>query len=443
MVPAISVYIRSDMINSNHDLNVENCVIFGKIYKINEKLDKNFVDVYLTDVELVNENNRNGLYGNYLLRVNSNNFDLSKINEGRYIKCKTKPSFYSLNSGKDRDISFIARDITGFSYVYSYNVFVTEENRPELRDNIKSRIYNYFEKTDLFFTGVGYAMMFGDSTMLDDSVYGVFESSGIIHLLAVSGFHVSVIVGFIMFVLKKLKFKNIANFFITAAIIFFYAYLCNFSVSVVRAGIMSLLSIYASMTNKECDRMSSMSTALIFILLINPLDLFNVSFVLSFVAVLSIILLLPVFERLFSKVFSEKLSGMLSLSISTSIGITAFQLYYFGQAPILSFLSNLITVPIVSVLFVFLLISILIGPLFGLVVPLINFFGIGIRFILQINNWIVGVGLFIFTNRVRDITLLLSVLLMYAVSDYLFIKRKNRIMLASLVGGLLLSLLVF
>ena len=442
-IPVFSVYVKAEKINSNQTLNVENCNIYGKIYKINNKLDKNYIDVYLTDVELFSENETLEFYGNYLLRINSNNFNLSKLELGKYIKSKIIPNFYNPNSGDTRDLSFISRDIMGFSYVYSYNVYVTDELNKSLRDRIKEKVHEYFQETDLFFSGVGYALMFGDSTELDDSVYCVFESSGTIHLLAVSGFHVSLIVGCILFILKKLKVKNVASFIITAVVISFYAYLCNFSVSIVRAGIMSLLMIYAAMRNKEYDRMSAVSLAIVMILILNPMDLFNISFVLSFVAVLSIILLLPVFERIFAKVFSDKLAGSLALTLSTSIGLTIFQLYYFGKAPILAFLSNIITVPIVSMLFILLLASVLIGPLLGVVVPMINVFGFGIKYVLQLNNWIANIGLFLVSNNVREITLLLSLILMFSLSDYLFIKKKSRIALTMSIGGLLLSLLIF
>ena len=86
-IPVMSVYIKSERINANHALNVENCVIYGKIYKINEKLDNNVVDVYLTDIELAEGKNKLDFYGNYLIKVNTNNFDISKLSNGKYISC--------------------------------------------------------------------------------------------------------------------------------------------------------------------------------------------------------------------------------------------------------------------------------------------------------------------------------------------------------------------
>lgn len=442
-LPFASVYFKAKAINGNYALNVESCEIYGKIYKISEDLDKNRVDVYLTDSELITTTKTIKYTGNFLLRINSNNLDTSKIKIGRYVKAKVKPTLYTLNSNNSKDLSFISRDITGFAYVYSYNVNFTDRYELDLRDKIKSHVYGLFQGTDTFFTNVGYAMMFGDSSVIDDSVYHVFESSGTVHLLAVSGFHVSVIVGFILFLLKKLRANKLTSLLACGVILIFYAYLCGFSVSVVRAIIMSLLIIYASMRNKEYDRLSSMCLAILFILFLNPLDLYNISFVLSFVSVLSILLLMPVIERFLSKFIYQKLASALSLSISTSLGLTIFQLYYFGSAPLLSVISNVITVPIASILFIFLIIAVLLGSFFGIASPLIGLFGYGMKFVLQFNNWIAGIGVYLQINHIREVMLLVSVLIMYTISDYVFIKRKSKIILSCALGGLLLSLLIF
>ena len=443
LIPFVSVYIKANKINKNLDLNVEKCEIYGKIYKVNENLDLNRVDVYLSDVKLLSEDDSLNFYGNYLLRVNSNNLELSRLETGRYVKAFTTPNFYSLNTRDRWEINYISRDIMASSYIFSYNLSILDEFNPSLRDSVRDNVYSYFSKTNTFFTDVGYAMLFGDTSVMEDSVYEVFKSSGTVHLLAVSGFHISVIVAFLLFVLEKLRANNYLSFGIIATILVFYAYLCDFSVSVIRASIMALITMFASIRNKDSDRLSSMSIAVIFIILLNPIDVFNISFVLSFVSVLSIILLMPVLERFFSKFLSDKLASGISLSLALSFGVTIFQLYYFGTSPVLSFISNIITVPLVSILFIFLIISVIIGPMIGLVVPLIEIFGYGIKYILQFNNWIGEMGLLLVNNHVSEITLVLSVLLMYSLSDYLFVRRKNKAVIASLFAGILLALLIF
>ena len=121
---------------------------------------------------------------------------------------------------------------------------------------------------DTFFTDIGYAMLFGESDILEDEVNDSFKYSGVAHLLAVSGFHISVIVSVLVFLLNKLKANKGVMISVVGVILAFYAYLCSFSPSVIRAILMSLLLMYANIKNKEYDRLSALSLSLIVILLL-------------------------------------------------------------------------------------------------------------------------------------------------------------------------------
>ena len=287
-------------------------------------------------------------------------------------------------------------------------------------------------------------MLFGDSTILDENVKGVFSDSGTAHLLAVSGFHVSIIVAFLAFIFDKLRINKYAKLAFMSIILGFYAYICAFSVSMIRASVMALIAIYAANRNKEYDGLSSLSLAAVIILLINPLDLFNLSFIFSFVSVLSIILLMPLFNRALSKIFYSKLSSALSLNFAITSGITIFQLYYFGEMPILCFLSNFVTVPIVSILFLYLIVSCLVGLVINpIAVPLINGFGLAMKYILKFNYWITGLGFYITVSNVSVWALYLSLILMFIVSDYVFLKKETKWIICLLISAVILKLMLF
>lgn len=442
LIPFVTVYFKVNKLNQNNSLNVEKCYIYGKIYKRNVDLQNNSISLYLSNVELYDKENRQDFHGNFLVVINANNVDSTSFEIGRFVRVWGSPEIFNL--GKDsKSTSYIARGINGMCEAFSYTCKLSDEYLVNFRDEARNNVYEIFERTDLFYTSTGFAMLFGESTVLESEVYDVFKATGISHLLAVSGFHVSIIISFVLFLLKKLKSNNYVNITIVVLILTFYAYLCDFSVSVMRASIMSLVLLYASSRNKEYDRLSALSLSASLILLINPLDLFNISFVLSFVAVLSIILLMPVLERLFSKVFYGKFASMLSLSLSTSLGISVFQLFYFGKMPILSFIANMVTVPVVSFLFIFLILSILLGLVFGFAVPLVNLFGVGMKYVLQFNNWISSIGFSLSVSSVRSIALPLSVLLMFIVSDYVFLKKRDKVIVSSVIGISIILLMIF
>lgn len=437
IVPATSVYFRAEAIEQNKSLNVEKCFINGKIYKTDENLEENTITILLSDVKLRNGFEELDFYGKFRVKLSVNNVDTSKVVVGNYVTVLGDVSFYSLYDGEY--LSSISKGINASTRAYSYTFWVEEKTDLNLRDRVKASVYNLFSKVDLLFAGVGYAMIFGEVSSVNDVVYDVFKGTGIAHLLAVSGFHISVIIAAICFVLKKLKTNKKLEFCIVGAIVVFYAYLCEFSVSVIRAGIMSLVLLYAGIRNKEYDRLNSLSLAACLILLVNPLDAFNISFVLSFVAVLSIILLMQPLERLLNKIFYKKFASSLALCLSVSFGMSMFQLYYFGSIPVLSFLANMVTVPLVSAMFVYLLVVVVFAPLFNISAPLISLYGFGMKYILQFNNLISEVGFKITAGAASVVLLPLSLILMFILSDYVFIKPKHK---AILSGGLAVAIVL-
>lgn len=445
LVPATSIYFKSKNIENNKTLISETNTFSGKIYKVSENLDVNRIYLYLDDVVIENNNKSKDFYGMIYVILYSDSVDTSKLDIGRNVKISNAKIFsLSLNSEtSSRDRSFISKDITATTFIFAHNLYFEDEVSLGLRDKIKNKVYESFKGTDSFFTDIGYAMIFGESSVLEDGVYSVFKDSGVAHLLAVSGFHISVIVAFLSFLLNKLKANKYFKFGIIGTLLLGYMYLCSFSVSVIRASIMALTLLHATNRNKEYDKLSSLSLAGVLILLINPMQLFNLSFIFSFVSILSIILLMPLFERFFSRFFYEKLSSSLSLSLAVSFGIVVFQLCYFGTFPILSFFSNLLTIPVVGVLFIYLIISVIFGPIFHITKYLISVFGFVMKYVVQFNSFVASSGLFLTATNVGAIALFVWIALMFVVSDYVFVKKETRIFIAGVLISLINALMIW
>ena len=428
IIPMLSIYCKSKTLVNNNAMLSEKCTYTGKIESLAEELDRNAIFIELSDVRILKGEEEKVFKGHVYVHLVANGVDTSKLDIGKIVTIYNSELVgMNLNKGSsESDRYYLSRGINAKGFVFGHNFSIEDKFSLNLRDKVKNLVYKDFEKTDTFFTNIGYAMLFGESSVLSDDVYGVFKDSGIAHLLAVSGFHISIIVSFLLFILNKLRANKYAKLSVVAIILLFYAYLCSFSVSVIRASIMSLLLIYARNRNKEYDKLSALSLAAVFILLICPMQFFNISFIFSFVAILSIILLTPIFERLLSNIFHEKISASISLSFAVCLGIMVFQLYYFGRYPILSVFSNVITIPVVSVLFIFLIISVLIGPIFNITVPLIKAFGSCMKYIVQFNSWISRNGLYINVGVSGRLALVLSLFLMFVVSDYLFVRKRTK-----------------
>lgn len=444
-IPVVSIYFKSNELNRNSLIIAEKVTFSGKISSIKEDLDNDAIFINLSNVEIIENEEAKNFRGKVYLRVIANGVDTSKLELGRYLTINNaKLDCLALVDGFDsKDRSFLSRGINATSYAFAYNMKIEDKVSLNFRDKVKSKVFEVFNKTDTFFTGVGYAMIFGESSVLDESVYDVFKGSGIAHLLAVSGFHISLIVSFLVFILNKLKANKYLKILIVSFILLIYSYFCSFSVSVIRASIMAILLLYASSRNKEYDKLSALSLALIFILSLAPMQMFNISFIFSFISILSIILLSPVIERFFLKFLNESLSSSISVSLSVCLGLLVFQLYYFGSYPILSLISNIITMPIVGILFIYLLISVLIGSCFGFAVTLINAFGSCMKVVIQFNSWITNNGLFISCGNFGAIALLLSILIMFMLSDFVFIKKKIKLPVAAVMLTALILVIIW
>ena len=205
-----------------------------------------------------------------------------------------------------------------------------------------------------------YAMLFGDSSEMQKEDKTAMRAIGVAHVFAVSGLHVGVLSAAILFLLKKLRAKNWVLFFSMLPILGFYAYVCGFTPSVLRASIMVLLSLAANALGMRYDGLSSVSFAAIAILLFKPLYLFDLSFILSFLSVLGILSLSRPLERIFLRhKMRRSLAQSLAVSLATSIAIAPVSAVAFGKITFMGIVMNLVVVPLASVTYVASLVSVL------------------------------------------------------------------------------------
>lgn len=201
--------------------------------------------------------------------------------------------------------------------------------------------------------GIVKSVVFGDKSTLDSEIRTSFSSSGIAHLLAISGLHISIIVAMINFILKKFKLKSIYNFFILLCLLSFYCYLCDFAPSVMRASVMSLVYIFSGVIYQKYDRLTSISLSASIILMFRPLYIFDVGFLLSFGCVFCIFILSSLLKDVLYKTkLNKKLCDNLSIIISVQLGLLPLISLFYSTTNILSVFCNLICVPLFEIAFI-------------------------------------------------------------------------------------------
>ena len=246
----------------------------------------------------------------------------------------SKNTYYSMNID---NISLIKKNNNIFYKIKTYLV--------ERISNIKCSEYlNTF--------------ILGDSSYISDNVLESYRTNGISHLFSVSGMHITLLSCLILYILNKVKKRNI-NYLFVILFLLFYMFLTNFTPSVMRA---TFLFIFLTL-NKLLKL--NLSTVRIFLLIlminiiINPYNIYNIGFKFSYIISFYLII--------FSKIINRYKSYIVKILVTSSISFLAsipILINNYFSINIMTILNNIIFVPLISIIiFPFSLIVILIPKL--------------------------------------------------------------------------------
>ena len=154
------------------------------------------------------------------------------------------------------------------------------------------------------------AILLGKRSDVPSETLDIFRNSGTFHVLAVSGLHVGLIAMFCHLSLSLFTWipKKVV-YLLTILGILIYACLIGFRPSILRAALMLILYLFAKIIDREADIFNILSVAALTLLLLNPMQLWDVGFQLSFAAVASIVYFVPKMEKLFRKLWESPESG--------------------------------------------------------------------------------------------------------------------------------------
>ena len=137
-------------------------------------------------------------------------------------------------------------------------------------------------------SGVLSAMLFGDRTRLRHSMRSAFERTGAFHLLVVSGLHITIVIGLIFWLARKLQFGQLPATLMAISLALPYAFLTGFAPPVQRALWLSAVYLFSRILYRERAPLNAIGIASIGVLIHNPSALFDASFQMTFLAVLAI-----------------------------------------------------------------------------------------------------------------------------------------------------------
>ncbi len=207
------------------------------------------------------------------------------------------------------------------------------------------------------------ALLLGDDTLLNYETDKALQMSGLRHVIAVSGLHVSILFGFVYTIGGK---NRVLTALIGIPVLVVFAAVAGFTPSIVRACVMQSLMILGMLLNREYDPPTALALAVLIILGINPVAITSVSFQLSVASMLGILLFAQPMQNFFlsrmkgGKGRKKSLGGKLirwiaasvSISLATLVTTTPLCAYYFGFVSLVSIFTNLLTLWLISFIFI-------------------------------------------------------------------------------------------
>lgn len=235
----------------------------------------------------------------------------------------------------------------------------------KLREKLVTVIDSYMDSDN---SGICSAIGFGERNYLTDNVKNHFKKAGMSHLLVVSGMHMSVVAMIFLFIFKRLLRKKFIYCPLTILLILFYMILIGLSFSVLRSSIMVIIMLLGIMISRQSDSLNSLGISALVILLFNPYSAGDVGLLLSFGSTMGIILFsrpIRIFlvEKLkFHKRILIRILDLIAITLSACTFSTPILILFFKRISLVQILSNLLISPV----FEFLLIVVMIGGVLGL-----------------------------------------------------------------------------
>lgn len=288
------------------------------------------------------------------------------------------------------------------------------------------------------------ALTLGYSRELDAETKRVFSSSGAIHVLSVSGQHVAIIFWAITLLfgfLKNRKSGRTIFLILTISALWFFAFITGLSPAVMRASAMFTIFVIADYMHRKSNIYNSFATSAFILLLINPNNLFDIGFQLSYIAVFGIVYLQPKLEKLIQ--VKSKLSRffwlLTTVSIAAQIATFPVTAFYFGQFPTYFWITNIFIIPAVMILIPLGIMLLLISKIY----ILSNLLAISLNYVIKISYSLLS-SIEQLPYSVLEISInQIQFFLIIAVLGSIFIYLKNQkvyLIKAALIFALLFSL---
>ena len=223
----------------------------------------------------------------------------------------------------------------------------------KLREHIQLKLKAYNFDTDEY--AIINALLLGQRQDISKEIYDSYAQAGAIHILAVSGLHVGIILVLLNYLLKPFEFIKHGKYIkisLIVIILWSFAIIAGLSASVTRAVTMFTIIAIAMHLKRPTNIYNTLAISVFVLLLFKPNFMFDVGFQLSYLAVIAIVTVQPVLFKLYRPKYKLDTIfwNIFTVTLAAQVGVLPLSLYYFHQFPGLFFLSNLIIIPFLGII---------------------------------------------------------------------------------------------
>lgn len=230
--------------------------------------------------------------------------------------------------------------------------------------------------------GIVQALVYGERTEMDDSLLEGYQKLGLVHLLAISGSHVTLLVGACFYALIRFLTRETAALLLLC-LLPIYIVITGASPSVVRASLMAMIVLWIRYKKSSIPPLDAISWTCIVMMIVQPYTLFQAGFQLSFIVSSALVLSIQVIEQ-----YSSAIVRLFLTTLIAQISALPFLLYHFFEFSLLSIPFNIVFVPLYS--FVILPLSLASLGAHYISEPMSVFFIWGLEHVIDMaNQWVV------------------------------------------------------
>ena len=342
--------------NHIYDLKENTVIVQGKIYKIeNTAFGTN---IYLKGVEV-----ENGEKSVSVKRIFVNTEKIPNVKIGNIIKVRGKLRQFEEAANKGNfdsrkyylSLGFYGKIEAGTIEIINSDYSGIRQGLYELRMEIIERLEKLCSDNNGIFSiinnknGIIGAIILGDKTDIDSDIKELYSVSGIAHILAISGLHISFI-GMAIYRLLRRRFRFLFSAAVSIPVVLSFGIMSGFGISTIRAIIMFILKIIGEVLGRKYDAITAISLAGLVLLVQNPFVVCNSGFQMSFGAIIAIVLILPIVEEILNT--DNKIIKVISANFTISLVMNPILAWNYYELPTFSFLLNIVVVPLMSVVIV-------------------------------------------------------------------------------------------